>query len=137
VVLFTFQRCGDTPPQSIASKDVGDEFDLIAKYGIGPRSNVLVGYTHFWRGNKIFAPADADFVSRSESLLLAAFRELRYPPPRRFLHTRNEAARRNSLATSITDVGVRARTTTSSQSRTLIAETSRRAWDAGSMTIPN
>ena len=29
---------------------------------IGPRSNVLIGYSHFWRGNKILAPADADFT---------------------------------------------------------------------------
>ncbi len=53
---------GGTPPQSTASKDFGDELDLIAKYGIGPRSNVLLGYSHFWRGNKILAPADADFT---------------------------------------------------------------------------
>jgi len=32
------------------------------KYSIGPRSNALLGYSHFWRGNKITAPQDADFV---------------------------------------------------------------------------
>jgi len=53
---------GGTPPQSTDSKDFGDELDLIAKYLIGPRSNVLVGYSHFWRGNKILAPQDADFT---------------------------------------------------------------------------
>jgi hypothetical protein len=53
---------GGTPPQSTASKDFGDELDLIAKYAIGPRSNALIGYSHFWRGNKILAPADADFT---------------------------------------------------------------------------
>jgi hypothetical protein len=53
---------GGTPTQNTTSKDFGDELDLIAKYGIGPRSNVLIGYSHFWRGNKITAPADADFT---------------------------------------------------------------------------
>jgi hypothetical protein len=53
---------GGTPPQSTASKDFGDELDLIAKYNFGPRSNALIGYSHFWRGNKILAPADADFT---------------------------------------------------------------------------
>ncbi len=40
----------------------GDELDLIAKKTISPRSNVLFGYSHFWRGDKILAPRDADFV---------------------------------------------------------------------------
>jgi hypothetical protein len=53
---------GGTPPQSTASKDLGDELDLIGTYTISPRSNVLLGYSHFWRGNKILAPEDADFV---------------------------------------------------------------------------
>jgi hypothetical protein len=53
---------GGTPPQSLNSKDFGDELDLIAKYAIGPRSNALICYSHFWRGNKILAPADADFT---------------------------------------------------------------------------
>jgi len=52
---------GGTPPQSLASKDLGDELDMIAKYQIGPRSNVLFGWSHFWRGSKILAPTDADF----------------------------------------------------------------------------
>ncbi len=52
---------GGTPVQSITSKDLGDELDIIAKYQIGPRSNVLFGWSHFWRGNKILAPTDADF----------------------------------------------------------------------------
>jgi len=47
--------------QNTASRDLGDELDLIAKYGIGPRSNILFGWSHFWRGNKITAPHDADF----------------------------------------------------------------------------
>jgi hypothetical protein len=53
---------GGTPAQSTDSKDFGDELDLLGTYAIGPRSNVALGYSHFWRGNKILAPADADFV---------------------------------------------------------------------------
>jgi hypothetical protein len=53
---------GGTPPQSTTSKDFGDELDFIGTYAIGPRSNVLLGYSHFWRGNKILAPVDADFI---------------------------------------------------------------------------
>jgi hypothetical protein len=52
---------GGTPVQSTTSKDFGDELDLTARYSFGPRSNVLFGYSHFWRGNKILAPEDADF----------------------------------------------------------------------------
>jgi len=53
---------GGTAPQSTTSKDLGDELDLIAKYAISARSSALIGYSHFWRGNKINAPKDADFV---------------------------------------------------------------------------
>ena len=53
---------GGTPTQSTTSKDLGDELDLIAKFNISPRSSALIGYSHFWRGNKITAPNDADFV---------------------------------------------------------------------------
>jgi hypothetical protein len=35
---------------------------LIAKYVIGPRSNILFGYSHFWRADKIISPHDADFA---------------------------------------------------------------------------
>ncbi len=52
---------GGTPLQSTTSKDLGDELDLIAKFQYGPRSNLLLGWSHFWRGNKILAPTDADF----------------------------------------------------------------------------
>ena len=55
---------GGTPAQSTTSTDWGDELDLIVKYKINPRSNILFGYSHFWAGNKI-TPAggavDADF----------------------------------------------------------------------------
>ncbi len=54
---------GGQPTQNTtSSKDLGDELDLIAKYKFGPHSNALIGYSHFWRGNKITAPDDADFV---------------------------------------------------------------------------
>lgn len=53
---------GGTPIQSTSRTHFGDELDLLAKYIIGPRSNVLFGYSHFWRGDKILAPQDADFT---------------------------------------------------------------------------
>ncbi len=53
---------GGTPTQSQGSKDLGDELDVVATYKFGPRSNVLFGWSHFWRGNKILAPVDADFL---------------------------------------------------------------------------
>ena len=47
--------------QSLSRTHFGDELDLLAKYKISPRTNVLFGYSHFWRGDKILAPRDADF----------------------------------------------------------------------------
>ncbi len=55
---------GGTPAQSTASTDWGDEIDLIVKYKINPRSNILFGYSKFWAGNKITPPGgavDAEF----------------------------------------------------------------------------
>jgi hypothetical protein len=52
---------GGTPVQSLSRTHFGDEIDFLAKYTIGPRSNLLLGYSHFWRGDKILAPKDADF----------------------------------------------------------------------------
>lgn len=52
---------GNTPAQT-ASKDLGDELDIILKYSICPRSNVLFGWSHFWRGNKIIGTEDSDFI---------------------------------------------------------------------------
>ncbi|MCC7474378.1 MAG: alginate export family protein, partial [Pirellulales bacterium] len=57
----TVPSIGGTPTQSLSRTHFGDELDMIAKYAIGPRSNILFGYSHFWRGNKILAPQDADF----------------------------------------------------------------------------
>ncbi|TWU21763.1 alginate export family protein [Bythopirellula polymerisocia] len=53
---------GGTPPQSLTRKDFGDELDVLAKYQWGPRSNIILGWSHLWRGDKILAPTDADFV---------------------------------------------------------------------------
>ena len=55
---------GGTPvPQSTSSKDFGDELDLMITFGLGPRSKFLLGWSHFWIGNKIQTPgrSDADF----------------------------------------------------------------------------
>ncbi|HEY3394763.1 MAG TPA: alginate export family protein, partial [Lacipirellulaceae bacterium] len=52
---------GGTPNQSLSRTHLGDELDVTARYWFGPRSNILFGYSHFWRGDKILAPQDADF----------------------------------------------------------------------------
>lgn len=52
---------GNTPPQN-TSRDLGDELDLYLTYTFGPRSNLGFGWSHFWRGSKITAPSDADFL---------------------------------------------------------------------------
>lgn len=49
-------------PQNLTSDEFGNELDFTGRYFIGPRSNVLLGYSHFWRGQKITAPHDADFT---------------------------------------------------------------------------
>lgn len=53
---------GGTPPQDPATTDFGSEIDFTIKYQIKPRSDVLLGYSHFWKGAKILNPSDADFV---------------------------------------------------------------------------
>jgi hypothetical protein len=58
---------GNTPAQT-ASKDLGDELDVLLKYTICPRSNAVFGWSHFWRGNKILGPTDADFIYGQYSL---------------------------------------------------------------------
>jgi hypothetical protein len=52
---------GNTPPQN-ASKDFGDELDVLVRYTIGPRSSVWFGWSHLWRGSKIIGDSDADFI---------------------------------------------------------------------------
>ena len=60
------QSIGGTVDQSGAtSLDFGDELDIIAKYGISPRSNILLGWSHLWRGDRLKQSGstnDADFV---------------------------------------------------------------------------
>jgi hypothetical protein len=56
------QSFGGTPNQSLSRSHFGDELDIIAKRSLGPRSNILFGYSHFWRGDKILVPKDADFT---------------------------------------------------------------------------
>ena len=55
------QSLGNTPSQN-TSKDLGDELDIIFKYTFCPRTNLLFGWSHFWRGSKINGPQDADFI---------------------------------------------------------------------------
>ena len=52
---------GGTPAQDPNSKDFGNELDFIATYKINPRRSVLLGYSHFWAGDKIIGGQDADF----------------------------------------------------------------------------
>ncbi len=52
---------GGTPNQSLSRRHFGDELDVLVKHTISPRMNILFGYSHFWRGDKILAPQDADF----------------------------------------------------------------------------
>ncbi len=52
---------GNTAAQN-GSKHLGDELDVVLKRTLGPRSNVLLGWSHFWRGDKIIGTTDADFV---------------------------------------------------------------------------
>jgi len=51
---------GGTPNQN-TGKDLGQELDIVLSYKICPRSDILFGYSHFWTGNKILNPRDADF----------------------------------------------------------------------------
>lgn len=53
---------GLTAAQNLTSKDYGDTVDIAAYYKLTPRSNARVGYSHFWRGNKIIADHDASFT---------------------------------------------------------------------------
>lgn len=49
-------------PQNTTSPVFGNELDLIAKYSIDARQNILLGYSHLWRGEKILGDRDADFT---------------------------------------------------------------------------
>lgn len=52
---------GGTPAQDPNSTDFGNELDLLATYKINARRDVVAGYSHFWRGDKILGNTDADF----------------------------------------------------------------------------
>ena len=60
--LYVRPGARDRLRQAARARFLGQELDLIGKYVIGPRSNILFGYSHFWRGDKILAPKDADFA---------------------------------------------------------------------------
>ncbi len=47
--------------QVAGQKDFGSELDLIAKYAISARSNILFGYSRLWAGSKIVGTNDAEF----------------------------------------------------------------------------
>lgn len=47
--------------QNTTSDNFGNELDLIAKYQVNPRSNVLFGYSTLWRGSKIIGTDNANF----------------------------------------------------------------------------
>lgn len=47
--------------QDTTSDDFGNELDFIATYNLTPRANIAVGYSHFWRGERIIGTNDADF----------------------------------------------------------------------------
>jgi hypothetical protein len=51
----------NTPPQN-GDKHLGDELDVLLTYSLCPRSSIGLGWSHFWRGDKIAAPEDADFI---------------------------------------------------------------------------
>jgi len=53
---------GNQQNENLNSSDLGDELDVVLKYGICPRSNILFGWSHFWAGNRIIGTNDADFV---------------------------------------------------------------------------
>ena len=52
---------GGTPAQDPNASKFGNELDILATYNVGPRSSILGGYSHLWRGTKILGDTDADF----------------------------------------------------------------------------
>ncbi len=52
---------GGTPAQDPSSDDFGNELDFVADYKIDDRRSFLVGYSHFWAGDRIINGQDADF----------------------------------------------------------------------------
>ncbi len=58
----TILSLGGTPAQDTSSSDFGNELDFIATYKVNARNTALVGYSHFWRGDRIIGDTDADFL---------------------------------------------------------------------------
>ena len=52
---------GGAHPQN-GSRYLGNELDILAKWQMTPRSDLVVGWSHFWKGSKIDNPGDADFA---------------------------------------------------------------------------
>ncbi|MCA9173363.1 MAG: alginate export family protein [Planctomycetales bacterium] len=53
---------GNQYAQNPGSRDLGHELDILCNFRVTPRVSFATGYSHFWRGDKILNPADADFV---------------------------------------------------------------------------
>lgn len=53
---------GGTPAQDTSSSDFGNELDFVATYKVNARNTALVGYSHFWRGDRIVGDTDGDFL---------------------------------------------------------------------------
>lgn len=53
---------GGTPAQDTTSADFGNEIDFVATYKVNARNTFLVGYSHFFRGDRILGDTDADFL---------------------------------------------------------------------------
>lgn len=47
--------------QNTTSRDLGNELDFVANLNVNPRTNIFVGYSHFFRGDRVIGTRDADF----------------------------------------------------------------------------
>ena len=47
--------------QNTDSRDLGNELDLVANLNVNPRTNIFLGYSHFFRGDRVIGTRDADF----------------------------------------------------------------------------
>ena len=52
---------GGTSAQSLEERDLGNEIDFLANWNINSRTNLLIGYSHFFAGDKLLDNTDADF----------------------------------------------------------------------------
>ena len=58
----TILSLGGTPDQDTNSSDFGNELDFVATYKVNARTTAVIGYSHFWRGDRIIGDTDADFA---------------------------------------------------------------------------